>query len=48
MRSICSSVVRLGLPLIVKKRSYVYLTSSALSSRPFTEACCASGRRASA
>src|ERR1700730_3847425 len=36
MRSICSSVVRLGLPLIVRKRSYVYLMSSALSSRPFT------------
>src|SRR5438445_2019637 len=31
-----SSTGRLPLPLTVRKRSYVYLTSSAVSSRPFT------------
>src|SRR5262249_40361841 len=31
-----SSTGRLGLPLIVRNRSYVYLTSSAVSSRPLT------------
>jgi len=30
------SVERFGLPLIDRKRSYVYLTSSAVSSRPLT------------
>src|SRR5262252_5470919 len=31
-----SSTGRLGLPLMVRNRSYVYLTSSAVSSRPLT------------
>ena len=34
--STCSRMPRLGLPLTVRNRSYVYLTSSAVSSRPFT------------
>ena len=34
--STCSSTGRFGLPLSVRNRSYVYLTSSAVSSRPFT------------
>ena len=36
MRSTVSRNCRLGLPAMVRKRSYVYFTSSAVSSRPFT------------
>src|SRR5947207_9767552 len=34
--STASSRYRLGLPLMERKRSYEYFTSSAVSSRPFT------------